>query len=115
MKKLLLLIIIFISITLSSCDLLTTYSITVKNESGNGILMNITQSTSIPSPFIPIADNDSLVFSDLGGGNGSNYYLHVKSSGDSFYRRIDMVVNQNETWTVVFNYIDSQYEVLIGP
>jgi len=115
MKKSLILVIIFASIALGSCDLMTTYSITVKNESGNGILMNITKSTSTPSPFIPIANHANLVFTDLGGGNGINYYLHVKSSSDSFYRRIDMIVNQNETWTIIWNAAETRYEVLIGP
>ena len=106
MKKIMIITVIFLALVLSSCDVLNTYTVKVKNNCGFGILVKFTQ-TSMPP--ILTSDYDTLANGATVSYPERNYgtnYLHIKdpfASGNRFYTPKDISVTRDDTLTITWN------------
>jgi len=109
-KKILILGAISISVILCSCELILgtgsgPSDITLTNNCGFDIQVNISTSNKKPSVFIPIANMRSQKFSVENG----YYYVHIirTSTLDYFVTNDTLQVNKNDTWTIKYDTTNS--------
>ena len=105
MKKILILTAIVVALVLVSCDdSLLKYDITIVNNCGVPLSVNITKSKNEPSPssFVPVDIGKNHTFSNLEDGD---YYVHIidTNTGNYFVTNGSINVNVSETWVISKN------------
>ena len=97
MKKLFLLVIIFISITLSSCEILSLYDISLRNNCGFQIQVSLEKYQTTAPDYLTIIQNGTRSYTDL---NYGTHYLYIRKPGEATFFMKEMEVDRNETWVI---------------
>ena len=108
MKKILIITVIFLAFFLSSCEVLQTYNITVKNSCDTSIYVKLSQTSIAPlllSEYNALNNGSTVAYPEQ---NYGKHYLHIRDtdyvvSSNRGYTCKEININRNETWTITWN------------
>ena len=124
MKKMIIIAVIFLALVLSSCDVLNTYNITVRNSCADPtpfpIRVKLTLSSIAPSMLFDsdlLSNGATVSYSDQ---NYGKHYLHIMDpnasslSGARYYSCKELSITKNDTWIITWDNTTSAYVVNVS-